>query len=175
MSAGTLQFLDNLLTPELQAAVWDVCQSARWQFGHQSTNPDDPQFWKMELGGDAAIDALWHAAQPVCEQLAGQPLAVIRQYANGHTFGLGGQLHTDDARADHYTLIYYPMLEWRAAWGGETVFYHPSGDLAAAVAPAPNRGVFFDARIVHAGRAPNRSFGGLRVTIAFKLGPVSTT
>ena len=171
MGPGSLEKLDNLLPAALQASVWTLCNTARWQFGHLSTNPQDPQFWKMELDGDTVIDALWRAVQPKCQQLAGHGLRVIRQYANGHTYGLGGQIHTDDTQAQYYTFLYYPMLEWRAEWGGETVFYHPTGDLAAAIAPAPNRGLFFDSRILHTGRAPNRSFGGLRVTFAFKLGP----
>ena len=175
MSAGTLQFFDNLLSPDAMAAVWATCTSSNWAFGHSSVNADDPQFWKMELDGSAAVSTIWHVAQPLCERIALRPLQVIRQYANGHTYGLGGQIHTDDERDGHFTLLYYPMPEWRAAWGGETVFYHPSGDLAAAVAPAPNRAVFFDSRIAHAGRAPTRNFAGLRVTIAFKLGPAPAT
>jgi len=40
-----------------------------------------------------------------------QPLTVLRQYANGHTYGQGGLLHHDDKRPDTYTLLYYPMPE----------------------------------------------------------------
>lgn len=171
MTTGCLQFFNNLLPQQSQDAVWSACTSSRWSFGNTSVNPQDPQFWKMELDGDAAVDALWAAAQALCESFAQRPLRVIRQYANGHTYGLGGQIHVDDVLENHYTFLYYPMPMWQPEWGGETVFYQPSGDIAAAIAPIPNRGVFFDSRIPHTGRAPNRSFGGLRVTIAFKLGP----
>ena len=152
MPAGTLQFFDNLLSAEAWGAVWATCSSSNWAFGHSSVTVEDPAFWKMELDSDPTVSTIWQVAQPLCERIAGHSLRVIRQYANGHTYGLGGQIHVDDQRADHYTLLYYPMPEWRAAWGGETVFYHPSGDLAAAVAPASNRAVFFDSRIAHAGR-----------------------
>ena len=54
-------------------------------------------------------------------------------------------------------------------WAGETVLYDGQGEIARAVLPAGNRAIFFDSRIGHAGRAPSRFFGGLRVTVAFKL------
>lgn len=38
-----------------------------------------------------------------------------------------------------------------------------------AVKPAPNRAVLFNGRNPHASRAPSRFYGGLRVTVAFKL------
>jgi hypothetical protein len=63
------------------------------------------------------------------------------------------------------------MLEWNPTWGGETVFHQANGDILASLLPQPNRSVLFDSRIPHAGRASNRSYGGLRVTLAFKLGP----
>ena len=171
MSSAKFQTIETLLTSELHAAMWEVCCSKRWYFGNYSVTSAEPGFWKMDLDGDPVVDAAWNNARPQCEALAGHPLQVIRQYANGHTYGLGGGIHTDDTRENHYTLLYYPMPEWNPVHGGETVFHHSNGDIAASIMPRPNRAVFFDSRIPHAGRASNRSFGGLRVTVAFKLGP----
>ena len=61
------------------------------------------------------------------------------------------------------------MPEWRTEWEGETVFVDERGEVVAAIKPERNRAVFFDSRVLHAGRAPGRSFTGLRVTVAFKL------
>ena len=168
---GSIRIVENFLSPELHRAVWDVCNSKHWYFGNYSVSQNDPGFWKMDLDGDAVIDRVWAVGKPLCESVAGHPLRVIRQYANGHTYGLGGQIHTDDERDRHFTLLYYPMLEWNPAWGGETVYHQPNGDIVASLLPKPNRAACFDSRIPHAGRASNRNFGGLRVTIAFKLGP----
>ncbi|MEE2969825.1 MAG: CHASE2 domain-containing protein [Pseudomonadota bacterium] len=44
-----------------------------------------------------------------------------------------------------------------------------NGEVVLAVKPASNRAILFDARIPHVGRAPSRFYGGLRVTVAFKL------
>jgi 2OG-Fe(II) oxygenase superfamily len=170
-----IHVLDDLVAPALCERVVQVVQRDRWYFGHSSVGGGEPGFWKMELGGDQDVDALWVAARPRCEALAGRTLRVIRQYANGHTFGLGGRTHVDDTASDHYTLLYYPMASWEPAWGGETVFHRSNGEIVLAVLPKPNRAVFFDARIPHEGRAPSRDYGGLRVTLAFKLGPREAT
>jgi hypothetical protein len=143
----------------------------RWYFGNASVGAGEPGFWKMDLDGDPSIDALWSAIRGRCEERTGTSLRVMRQYANGHTYGLGGRTHADDTRPGHYTLLYYPMPEWQPAWGGETVFHRTNGEIALAVLPKHNRAVLFDARIPHEGRAPSRDYGGLRVTLAFKLAP----
>jgi SM-20-related protein len=126
-------------------------------------------FWKMDLDGEPAIDAVWKHARETCAGLAGAELEVARVYANGHTYGQGGRPHQDDNRPGAYTLLWYPMPEWRHDWDGETVFFEPGGEIARSVRPAPNRAVLFDSRIGHAARPPSRYFVGLRITIAFKL------
>jgi hypothetical protein len=129
----------------------------------------------MDLEGDTAFDAIWEHIRPRCEALAGGPLRVIRQYANGHTYGLGGQPHADDHRPGSYTLLYYPIQEWNDGWDGETVFFDEHGEIVRAVRPRPNRAIVFDSRIPHAGRAPSRICPALRVTVAYKLEVVATT
>ena len=62
-----------------------------------------------------------------------------------------------------------PMPTWKREWEGETLFFSDPGHVAAGVAIAPNRAVFFDARMVHAGRAPSRDCPELRVSLAYKL------
>ena len=150
--------------------MWKASQAKSWYFGNQSnTGQAAVPFWKMDLDDCAPVTQLWEHAKPHCEQKAGRSLKVVRQYANGHTYGQGGQPHRDDVRDGTYTLLYYPMLEWRPDWEGETMFVDERGEVITAVKPRPNRAVFFDSRILHYAKAPGRSFAGLRVTIAFKL------
>lgn len=164
-----IQYLPDLATKELHRQVWEACLVKRWYFGNQSLSDVAVPFWKMDLEGSEPVTRLWEHARPQCEKVSGIGLKVVRQYANGHTFGQGGRPHRDDDRPGMYTLLYYPMLEWRAEWEGETMFVDERGEVIAAIKPEPNRAVLFDSRILHAGRAPSRYFGGLRVTIAFKL------
>ena len=166
----TIRILKDLAPPELHQAAWkETGLSARWYFGHSSGPEGEIPFWKMDLDDNPVLQRLWEHAKPRCEEHIGQPLRVLRQYANGHTYGQGGAVHRDDFVAGTHTLIYYPMLEWHEDWAGETVYQDENGEVIAAIRPAPNRAVLFDSTIPHAGRAPHRSFGGLRVTIAFKL------
>jgi hypothetical protein len=120
----------------------------------------------MDLESDPAFEAIWEHARPRCEAVAGTSLRVRRQYANGHTYGLGGRPHKDDGE---FTLLYYPNPEWKDGWDGETVFFDPKGEIYFSVRPRPNRCVFFDAGTLHAGRAPSRACPALRVTVAYKL------
>jgi SM-20-related protein len=164
-----IEVLEGLVSPQLHAAAWLKCSAKEWYFGHGSNTGDGTQFWKMDLDGDAAFGAIWEQARPRCEALAGTPLRVIRVYANGHTYGLGGKPHLDDNKPGTFTLLYYPNPEWKAGWDGETVFYDQAGEIALSVTPRPNRAVFFDSRIPHSGRAPGRHCTALRVTVAWKL------
>jgi SM-20-related protein len=164
-----LHVIDKLAPDDLHQAVWDSCMSKNWYFGHGSGDNRGVSFWKMDLDDDPATTRLWEHARADCESRIGRSLKMLRQYANGHTYGLGGGVHLDDDRERTYTLLYYPMLAWQTEWDGETVYQDQNGEVMLAVKPVPNRAVLFDARIPHAGRAPSRFYGGLRVTVAFKL------
>lgn len=164
-----IQQINDLVSAELHQRVWAVTMSRNWYFGNQSRNDVGVPFWRMELDGIPAVDEVWEASRSRCEDVIGRPLKVLTQYANGHTYGQGGLPHQDDTAPGTYTLLYYPMLEWQPMWEGETIFRKADGEVIAVVIPIPNRAVFFDSRIPHSGRAPSRIFGGLRVTIAFKL------
>jgi hypothetical protein len=168
-----IEVFDNLMPAEVFSAACDTCKTPRWEFGHESHHDDPLPFWALDLNGDAVFDAVWEKARPACEALAGRALRVIRQYATGHTYGLGGKPHNDDRRAGCFTLLYYSMPEWKQEWDGETVFYDAEGEILQAVSPRPNRAVFFDSRVIHAGRAPGRSCPALRIAVAFKLEPVA--
>ncbi len=168
-SGSLIEVIEDLVPANLLADACMVCGGKGWYFGNRSNVEHDLPFWKMDLDGVPAFDAIWQSARPLCEELAGCKLRVLRQYANGHTYGQGGQPHRDDDRPGTFTLLYYPMPEWKPVWQGETVFHDATGEIAVAVTPKPNRAVFFDARIPHAGRAPSRSCPALRVTVAYKL------
>ena len=103
-----LEVIDGLAPAAMHKAAWETCQRPCWAFGNQSSNARALPFWHMDLAGLDAIDALWRHAQFRCEALAGTPLRVVRQYANGHTYGQGGRPHRDDGRSDTYNLALLP-------------------------------------------------------------------
>jgi len=169
-SEALLQLIDDLLPAELQRDVFAACMEPRWSFGNRSSEEQSSRpFWLMDLTNVDAVDRLWSHVKPELERMAGTQLRVLRQYANGHTYGLGGRPHHDDTRPGTFTLLYFPMLSWKPEWEGETLFFSAGGHVVAGVAIAPNRAVFFDSRMAHSGRAPSRDCSELRVTIALKL------
>ena len=173
------KIFDGFATKELHLAVWRACMERRWYFGNSSVKSAKDQskademaiifFWKMDLDGVEPVTQLWENSKAACEEVAGYPLKVARQYANGHTYGLGGRPHKDSIKPGALTLLYYPMPVWRWEWEGETLFFDDQGEVVTGVAPEPNRAVLFDATTLHTGRAPSRYCPGLRVTVAFKL------
>jgi hypothetical protein len=164
-----VEYLDDVVSQETHDLVCSKLDQIPWHFGHGSVAEQARPFWKMILDQDVATDRIWAEAKATCEAIAGGELIVLRQYANGHTYGQGGMSHTDDDRAGSYTLLYYPMREWQQNWAGETVFYGADCQVTHCVTPKPRRAIMFDARVPHAGLAPSEEYNGLRKTIAFKL------
>jgi hypothetical protein len=164
-----IENLDDVVSQETHELVCSKLDQSPWHFGHGSVAEQARPFWKMILDQDGATDRIWAEVKATCEALAGGELIVLRQYANGHTYGQGGMSHIDDDRAGSYTLLYYPMREWQQNWAGETIFYGANGQVTHSVTPKPRRAVMFDARVPHAGLAPSEEYNGLRKTIAFKL------
>ena len=163
------EVLENFAAPDAHRAALAVCNGKGWYFGNASNKTGTHRFWKLDLEQEPVFQAIWNEAKPRCEALAGVRLKLLRVYANGHTFGQGGEPHQDDSRPGSYTLLYYPHGEWDRTWDGDTVVYDEKMEIEAAILPLPNRAVFFDSRILHKGRAPSRDFHGLRITVAFKL------
>ena len=164
-----IKVIDDLVTEEMQMALFKATRSSNWYFGAFSNDRTAIPFWNMDLNGNEAADAIWQHSKARCELRIGSSLEVLRQYANGHTFGQGGRPHTDDSTPGTYTLLYYPMPQWHKDWDGGTVFQEKDGEVISTIQYKPNRAVLFDARILHYGRAPSRMFLGLRVTVAYKL------
>src|SRR5678816_2655891 len=121
-----LEVIDGLVPEPLHAAACTVCMGNTWYFGNRSTDAHAVPFWKMDLDGVPAFDAIWDSVRSQCEALVGGPLRVVRQYANGHTYGQGGSPHVDDYRPGAFTLLYYPMTEWPVSYTHLTL---PTSDL----------------------------------------------
>ncbi len=170
-SPVVLEVLGQLVPEALHADAWAVCNGAGWRFVKASDDGEQAPGWRMNLAEVPEFDALWKAAKPLCERLAGRGLRVLRQYACASTDGLACGTHPDDGRPGCFTLLYFPMPQWRAEWQGETTFLNGSGAVLRSVLPQPNQGVFLDSRIAHVDAAPSTAGAELRVTVIFHLEP----
>jgi Rps23 Pro-64 3,4-dihydroxylase Tpa1-like proline 4-hydroxylase len=171
--------------PEVQlSALQDFFQThVFWTYGWQSnkdktpfghwnhdflktlrTNQEDHEHLLLENPDLAPIRGLWLRIKE--DHLQGH--ALVRCYANAHTFGIEGYPHTDSRKPGNYTTIFYVNPVWKPEWAGETVFLNDLGDISNAVLPKPGRVVIFDGRVTHTARALTRICPALRVTLMFK-------
>lgn len=179
-----LLIMDEVVTPHLALRLTALTQRNIWRFGWRAaTTQTSHHFWHSHFGGDT------EDGKADCEhELANRPLmapvlelwdlvrerfapghVLVRAYANGHTFGADGHLHTDSEQPGHFTTIYYAHDIWEANWAGETVFFNETGDdVLHAVHPKPGRLVHFPGTVPHAARGPSRDCPALRAVIVLK-------
>lgn len=70
-------------------------------------------------------------------------------------------------------LLYYPNLEWKREWGGETMFYTMDNkEIEMAVEYRPNRLVVFDGEHPHSVRPPTSHAPFFRFTLSMFFGKV---
>lgn len=160
-----INFYPDIFEPDQIETIWNFLRENKWEFWHQSRDDSTNFFWYMYLSDNKFFTE--HLYSQI-EKRIGKGFSINRVYANGQTFGLDGEFHTDDDNENAYTFLYYPNKEWDLAWGGETIIID-SEDNPNVVYPAPNLGIMFPSNWLHVGRGPSKQFSGLRITIAYKL------
>ena len=142
-----------------------------WNFGHTSYGRDHPEhqyctpFWKIDFATDTFFKD--HLLNKIQEKLETR-FKLQHVYANGHTFGTMGDFHRDWNDETGRTFLLYVNNGWSIDWGGHTIFDLGDGKYHYHL-PRPNSATFFPGIIPHMAEATSRKFGGLRVTIAWKL------
>lgn len=182
---GEVLVVDDLVAEPLQHALIRLVRRPIWAFGWKSVKENDRfGFWHAhfaggnkdsrgncldELASNAAIAPVHDLWQCLSRSLlAGHE--PIRIYANAHTYGIEGYVHTDSSDEDNYfTTVYYAHHAWHANWAGETVFVRPeTGDTIHSIHPRPGRVVMFRGATPHAARSPSRDCPEVRITIVVK-------
>lgn len=175
---------DDFIPDELLASVRDLTQRPIWAYGWKSVAKRDRfAFWHAHFaGGDenaiedcaaelevrpslAPIAELWkHLSESI---LADHVL--VRAYANAHTYGVEGTLHTDSKDPDYYSTILYAHDTWKFNWAGETAFVcRDSDEVVRSVHPKPGRLIVFKGATHHVARSPSRECPALRISVVFK-------
>jgi SM-20-related protein len=181
---GQVRIFDELVSADLRSEILRLVRKPIWAYGWKSVKDRDRySFWHAQFaGGDensrdscegelgrspalAPIFRLWQTLSSTI--LKGhEPLRV---YANAHTFGVEGYVHTDsDDSQNYFTIIYYAHHYWEPNWAGETIFLEESGDVISAVYPKPGRIVFFRGATQHVARAPSRECPEIRISVVIK-------
>lgn len=164
---------------ELQAAAYFLSK-ANWSYGWPS-NTDMPYgHWNADFtktGKNNPTDVSV-SLPPVLSQLwrkvndsffNGQA-KLTRCYANKHTFGTEGYIHTDTERAEDQTCVVYMDEKWDANWGGETSFYSKDlKEIVKSVMPQFGRTAVFQGNIPHCAKPVSRVCPQVRTTLMFKV------
>jgi hypothetical protein len=179
-----LEIHDNFFPPEEIKTINEYLTRPNWSFnGGGSTEDNDfhSHFWHMD--GLEKIDYfgknLWEFIR---RQMFGydvgykystpfyKDVELIRCYANGQTAGQSGVPHTDDGDT---TILFFPN-QWKHYWGGHLYFskknnFGQPDYIDRTVEYRYNRLIKFDANVQHYSGAPVLSYGGLRISLAFKV------
>tara|TARA_R100000005_G_C4992671_1_gene199848 strand:+ start:674 stop:1171 length:498 start_codon:yes stop_codon:yes gene_type:complete len=156
--------IQNVFQPEHWDYIDNKLSQDNWGFGQTSIVGEGYPFWIMYLKDDPFFTEI---LPEVIWQECGKRFAVDDVYANGQTFGLGGDFHQDHS---DYTFLIYANSEWDVLWGGRTLFKEGLEDNnPLAITPLPRSAVLFNSKIYHYAESPTRECTTLRKTIAYKL------
>jgi hypothetical protein len=174
---------DSLIPAQRLKAVQDYfAGSVRWKYGWPQGTHDPFSHWNIDF-----LDSGLHNQENLEHKLFGnadyKPLAdiwdclrrgplyghhLVRCYANAHTFGVEGYLHTDSQHEGNYTAVVYLNPVWKPEWAGELVLFDEAGDLVCAILPKPGRVAVIPGTVRHAARGVSRICPAVRVSLAYK-------
>ena len=181
-----IKVYDEFFSKELHQEINELMMRSKWSF---TGGNDLAPFWHME---DLETEVYFNSFLfNLIQSKLGRKFKILRAYANGQTAGQNGTAHPDSkhnqSRKD-FTFLYYPNLTWNYSWGGHLVFLdevkgsftdiknqYVSNDITPfikvnnVVTLVPNRAILFPSHIWHHSLGPNRTFNGLRLSLAYKL------
>lgn len=171
---------DNLVdTRELDAAMYFI-DKANWTYGWPS-NKDMPYgHWNVDFTKSTknnptdvstkippVLNPIW---KRINEEFFNGQAKLTRCYANRHTFGTEGYIHTDTERDEDQTCVVYMDRDWDPNWGGETSFYSKDlQEIVKSVIPAYGRTAVFKGNIPHCAKPVARVCPKVRTTLMFKV------
>ncbi|HYS76002.1 MAG TPA: 2OG-Fe(II) oxygenase [Burkholderiales bacterium] len=179
----TIAQFDKLIPPDrLRAAQDYFASSVRWQYGWPQGTKDPFSHWSMDflksrLDNQEDLEDKLYANEEfkpladIWDILKSGPMHghhLVRCYANAHTFGVEGYLHTDSPKPNNYTAVIYLNPVWKPDWAGELILFDEARDSFYAVLPKPGRVALIPGDVLHAARAVSRSCPAIRVSLAFK-------
>jgi SM-20-related protein len=187
LAFGDVRIQDEFIPPALHKQLVSFFQEPIWFYGWKSNagNKQAPNsHWNVFFAGNMSKgpatdceaelmeNAFFQPIQALWQLLKAGPLAghiPVRIYANAHTYGTDGYVHTDSEEPNYYSTIAYLHPQWHPNWAGETVFFtQDQSDITRAVFPRPGRIVSFHGAVPHCARPLSRDCAALRVCLVFK-------
>jgi hypothetical protein len=175
-----IDIYDNLLETHVAEMIATEMKEISWKYDYNSytnwENVDEAginKHWNTFCGFDTIekpysfINHIWDAAkQKYNFQEKYKVTKFKRVYCNAHTHGIEPHLHHDDG---DFTMIYYPILDWKPEWMGGTVIWNEQkNEIEKYVNYIGNRLFVFDAHLPHQAMPVSRQCYRLRTCIVFK-------
>jgi hypothetical protein len=175
-----IQVQDNIIDDRKLQACQYFLEKAPWSYGWPS-NKDMPYgHWNVDIAktpkhnsADVSVKLppvvleIW---KDVNKAFFLDKATLVRCYANRHTFGTEGYIHTDSDRVEDQTCVVYMDKDWDVNWGGETMFYNLDRTaIINAVIPSLGRTVVFPGNIPHCAKPVSRICPKVRTTLMFKV------
>jgi SM-20-related protein len=169
---------DDLFDKDDLQSCLSWLHNANWSYGWKSNADVNFGHWNTDITKTGinnnidVTDRLPDAFQPLWAKIKEQyPDAILtRCYANQHTFGTEGYIHTDTERKEDHTCVIYMNREWDADWGGETAFFNNSKtEILKSVLPKFGRAAIFSGNLQHCARGVSRICNRSRMTLMFKF------
>ena len=161
-----IEVLDNVLELHNAILVDDAVRKLSWKYYYSSEPTKPNKHWHVLCGHNegecvaAGYDwahYIFKAAKRKLDRV--DSFDYERIYCNAPTFGIAPHLHVDDGQ---FTMIYYPILDWKPEWGGGTLIKDKLVDYVG------NRLVIFDADYPHKAMSISRECDDLRTNVVFK-------
>ena len=175
------QSYNDFLPQEILTSINQQISEKGWHYGWRSRSARDANIpyshWNIELvpgSSENGLDVSTELAPSIAaawdyvKTNYAPDAALVRCYANGHTYGVEGYPHTDSIRAGDQTILVYLNPEWKRDWGGETVFYD-NDQIIHAELPKYNKAIKFNGRVAHVAKGVTRVCPTLRMTLMFKI------
>ena len=163
---------DNALESHVAELIDMQLRDVSWKYNYDSVKNGVNKHWHVFCGhnpddcydnGYDYLIAIWNFIKKHNPQLE-----MERVYLNAHTHGIEPHRHVDDG---DYTIIYYPRLDWKQAWGGGTLIEgdYNNGHLEDKfIDYKGNRLIIFTAGNLHQAQPVSRECYELRTCVVFK-------
>ncbi len=185
MSESKIHVYDNVMNNHDAQMVSDLMSDKEfmWQYYHKSDNKQDIYHWHRLAGktekqitdnGFEWLIPVWnHFMYKIDFKLKYGIDTFRRIYFNAHTYGVEPRPHIDDGE---FTMIYFPLMDWRKDWGGGTVIWtehdqekqEQPKEIEKHVAYTGNRLMVFPAKRLHQAMPVSKNCFKLRSCIVFK-------
>lgn len=171
---------DDAVDTELLDKAMYFINKANWSYGWPSNKEMPFGHWNVDFTNTTKTNPtdvtprlppvlmpIWKA---VNKEFFNSQAKLVRCYANRHTFGTEGYIHTDTERDEDHTCVVYLDKEWDPNWGGETSFYSKDlQEIVKSVIPAYGRTAVFKGNIPHCAKPVSRICPKVRTTLMFKV------